>query len=180
MEDNKEPVIPTEPKDNKDAPLQPKPERTEEDKVAFNLKKKADEAKALGLDPHKILGDQDEVPEWYRKEKAKEAKETALQMAEKIPEEDKRERVKEILGRLAPSADPEADFRTALGAVSAEKNKEILSEINGYSRPRVIAPGSSQPPKEEDEFVPTAEEARMMQPPYNLTKDKILAARKKA
>lgn len=156
-------------------------ERTPEEIAAYNLKKKADEAKALGLDPKKVLGvePEDEVPAWYKEEKAKEAQKTSMQLADGIADEDTREKVKDYLqNRVKPSGNPEEDFRLALGAASATKNKQVLEEISRYTTPRVVAAGGSQPAKVEEEFVPTAEEAVMMGKPYFLSKEKIIAARK--
>lgn len=158
-----------------------KVERTPEEIATYNLKKKADEATALGIDPKKILGveSSDEVPAWYKAEKAKEVQKTSLQLAEAITDEDLREKVKTNLGRIVPSENPEEDFRLALGAASASKNKQVLDEINRYSKPRVTAAGGSSPSISEEEFVPTEEEAKYMAKPYFLSKEKILANRKK-
>lgn len=168
-------------------PSQPitKIERTPEEIAAHNLKKKADDAKLLGLDPKKILGEEstnDEPPAWYKKEKSKEATATALQLAEAIADSDTKEKVKEYLNtRIVPSGDPERDFRDALGVVSAGKNSQIVAEMKRYTPARTIASGGSMPPTPpEEEFVPTEYEASMMKPPFNLTKEKILAARAKS
>lgn len=156
-----------------------KVERTPEEIATFNLKKRADEAIALGINPRKILGDDTEVPAWYKAEKAKEVQKTSLQLADAIADDDLKEKVKSNLGRIVPSDNPEEDFRLALGAASSSKNKQVLEEMNRYSKPRVVASGSSQPIHVEEEFVPTAEEASLMKPPWNLSKEKILANRKK-
>lgn len=155
--------------------------RTPEEIAAHNLKKKADDAKALGLDPKKILGEEynDEVPAWYKAEKAKEVQKTSLQLAEAITDADLRESVKVNLGRIVPSDNPEEDFRMALGAASSSKNKQVLAEMDRYSKPRVTAAGGSAPSNIEEEFVPTAEELVFMAPPYNLSKEKILEKRPK-
>ncbi len=160
-----------------------KTERTPEEIAAHNLKKKAEDAKALGLDPKKILGvtepDDTEVPAWYKAEKAKEVQKTSLQLAEAIADEDLREKVKANLSRVVPSDNPEEDFRFALGAASSTKNKQVLEEMNRYSKPRTVATGGSQPPVILEEFVPTEEEKVFMRPPWNLTKEQIIAKRPK-
>lgn len=156
-------------------------ERTPEEVATYNLQKKADDAKALGLDPKKILGEEsnDEVPDWYKKEKSKEATQSALQMAESIQDAEVKEKVKVYLNtRIVPSGNPEQDFRDALGAVSSSKNKQVIEEIKRYTPAKVTAAGSSQPVNVEEEFVPTEEEKRFMAPPWNLSKEKILANRK--
>ncbi len=158
-------------------------ERTPEEIARYNLQKKAEDAKALGLDPKKILGaesNDDEVPAWYKAEKAKEVQKTSLQLAEAITDEDLREKVKTNLGRIVPSDNPEEDFRMALGAASSSKNKQVLEEMNRYSKPRVVASGGSGNSNlDTEEFVPTQDEAVSMAPPYNVPKEKILALRKK-
>ncbi len=161
--------------------LSQRTERTPEEIASYNLKKKADEAKALGLDPKKVLGveSDDEVPAWYKAEKAKEIQKSSLQLAEAISDKDLREKVKANLGRIVPSDNPEEDFRMALGAASSSKNKQVLEEMDRYSKPRMVASGSSRPANFEEEFVPTSEESTFMRPPYNLTKEQIIANRKK-
>lgn len=167
--------------EGKDLSQSSKIERTPEEIASYNLKKKADEAKALGLDPKKVLGveSDDEVPAWYKAEKAKEVQKTSLQLAEAISDDDLKERVKTNLARIVPSDNPEEDFRLALGAASSSKNKQVLEEMNRYSKPKITASGSSQPASFEEEFVPTEEESRFMKPPYNLSKEKIMENRKK-
>ena len=77
--------------------------RIEAEKAAFSLKKNAERAKALGLDPEQILGikkesapekDDDDVPEWYKREQNKRNEKTALELAELIEDERERELVK--------------------------------------------------------------------------------------
>lgn len=170
--------------EGKDLSQSIKVERTPEEIAEFNLKKKADDAKALGLDPKKILGeepDPDEPPAWYKKEKSKEATQSALQLAETIQDSDTKEKVKDYLNtRIVPSGNPEQDFRDALGIVSSGKNKQILEEMNRYTKPKVTASGGSLPSKIEEEFVPTPEEAVFMKAPYNMSKEQIIGARPKS
>lgn len=167
--------------EGKDLSQEVKIERTPEEIAAYNLQKKAEDAKALGLDPKKILGvkSDTEVPEWYKAEKAKEVAKTSLQLTESIADADLKEKVVANLGRIVPSDNPEEDFKLALGAASASKNKQVLDEINRYTKPRVTATGGSSPALIEEEFVPTSEEATFMKPPYNLSKEKIIENRKK-
>lgn len=183
MEDvNKVPVTQTGDEGKDLVPQNIKVERTPAEIAAYNLQKKAEDAKALGLDPKKILGSSDEeVPEWFRKEKAKELQKTSQQLAESIPDEELRTKVKANLARIVPSENPEEDFKFALSAASASKNKQIIEEVGRYSYPRVIATGGSAPiGKIEEEFVPTEEEKAFMGPPWNLSKEKILAQRPKS
>lgn len=162
--------------------------RTEKDKAIFTIKKQAERLKELGVDPTEIIGqkpaekvNQNDVPEWYLKEKAKEQTQTALQMADKISDEDTREKVKTYLQtRIVPSGNPEQDYKDALGAVSASKNTKIIEEITRVIQPKVVATGGSANASVEEEFVPTPQEEIFMKPPYNISKEKIIEARKKA
>ena len=175
-----------------EAPSQEK--RTEAEKAAFSLKKNAERARELGVDVESVLGvkthietnadDEDNKPVtvgMLRDIQKKDAQKTSLQMAEDIADEETRNNVKAYLSdRIKPSGDAEADFRLALAAASAEKNKQVLAEINRYGTPKRTAAGGSMAAHIEEEFTPTAEEARLMQPPYNLSKEKIVAARKRS
>lgn len=161
-------------------------QRTEKEKAEFSLRKNAERLKELGGDPTLVLGErqvddtENDVPEWYRKERAKEAQKTSLQLADDIKDESERNLVKEYLqNRIIPSGNPQDDFRFALGAVHSFKNKQILEEINRKNPPRVTAAGGSAPAPVEEEFTPTEMEMIMMRPPYNLSKEKIIAARKR-
>jgi hypothetical protein len=166
-----------------------RPERTEKEKAEFALKKNADRFKELGGDPAKVLAPEieapaptDEVPEWYKKEKAKEGQQTALQLAEAITDPKERELVTVYLKtRIVPSGDPHEDLRFALLATNASKNAQIVEEVGRATKPRTSgnAPGApANPVTPETEFVPTANERSLMGPPFNMSKEQVLAARK--
>lgn len=197
MTDNKdEKVEATETSENSEkssAPSQEKPKRDEKDTTAYNLRKQADRARELGLDPAEILGVKSTIKLGEEDEDSKqvtvgmlreisrtEAQKTALARAEEITDAETREAVKKVITtQLRPSEDHEGTLRTALSLVNAEKNKQVLAEVNRYSTPKRTGAGGSMPATIEEEFKPTAEEQRMMQPPYNLSKEKIIAARKR-
>lgn len=158
--------------------------RTPEEIAAYNLRRKAEDAIAMGIDPKKVLGlnveDPNEPPAWYKQEKAKEAKETALTMADSIADAETKEKVKQYLQtRIVPSGNPEQDFRDALGLASSAKNKQVIEEVQRYTAPRTVAAGGDLPPNIEEEFVPTEQERVFMSPPYNMSKEKVLEARRK-
>lgn len=161
--------------------------RTEKEKAEFSLKKNAQRLKDLGGDPTEILGgsgsshdgEDDGIPQWYKDEQAKKESNTALQMADKIPDEDTKKLVKEYLStNIKPSGNAETDFKLALAAASALKNKQVIEEINRHSTARTTASGGTVAAHNEDEFVPTPEEQVMMSKPYNLSKAKIIEARR--
>lgn len=176
------------------APSQEKPKRDEKDTAAYNLRRNAERARELGLDPGEILGvkthietdsnDEDSKPVtvgMLRDIQKQDAHKTALQRAEEIVDEETRAAVKDILTtRVKPSGDSEEDFRFALSAANAGKNTQIIKEVQRYVVPKRTAAGGSMPAHIEEEFTPTAEENRFMQPPYNISKEKIIAARRQA
>ena len=142
--------------------------------------------KELGEDPATLLGIEDDNEDsrpvtvgMLKEIEVKNASKSALEMAEGIQDEETRTQVKQFLSdRIRPSGKAEDDFKFALSAASASKNKLILEEVARATTPKRTASGGSQAASVEEEFVPTAQELIFMQPPYNLSKEKIIAARK--
>lgn len=165
--------------------------RTEAEKAAYTLKKNAERARELGLDPAEIMGtkthiepnddDEDDKPVtvgMLRNIQRKDAQKTALQMADELQDEATRTIVKEYISdRIVASGDADKDFRLALAAASAEKNKQVLAEMSRLVPPKRTAAGGSSPAHVEEEFNPTPEEQYHMKH-FGLSKDKVLAARK--
>lgn len=189
MDTEQVPATQTGEDENPQAPSQ----RTEQEKASFNLKKQADKARELGLDPSEVLGIKpgikvdaelpDETPLTvgsFRTMQKADAKKTALQLADDIEDEAERTRVKEILNRLSPSGDAYADLNLARGSANSKKNAQIVEELKRKGDPARHAanPGSGGKAPEEV-FEPTAEEASLMRAPFNLTKEEVLKARPK-
>lgn len=170
--------------------VQRKEPKSEAEKAAFALKKNAERAKELGLDPAAILGvapvvdsTSDDTPMtvgMFKKQRAEEAAKTALQLADEITDENERELTKHYLNtRIVPSGNPQEDLSFARAAVNSIKNGRIAEEM-GRRGAATTHTGSGAPAKREDgEFVPTAEESALMRPPFSLSKEKILEARGK-
>lgn len=149
---------------------------TDKEKATHALKANAEKVRELGLDPAEILGTKThiEVPEeladdtpltvgMQRAMQKKDAQTSAIQMADSIADEQTRETVKTYLSdRIKPSGDAEADFRLALAAASAEKNKQVVEEMGRFIAPKRAASGGSAPAKVEEEFTPTAEELALV------------------
>lgn len=168
--------------------------KTERQKLTNTLIGISNRAKEIGIDPAEVLGlkthietdtdDEDDKPVtvgMLRDIQKKDAQTTAIQLADEIADEQTRATVKTYLSdRIRPSGNAEEDFKLALAAASAEKNKEIRAHISSIVPPKRTAAGGSAPARVEEEFTPTAEESRFMQPPYNLSKEKVIAARKRA
>jgi len=161
--------------------------RSEKEKAEYSLKMNAKRLTDLGGNPNEILGvreapqkEEGEVPQWYRKEKQKEVQKTALQFADELEDANDKALVTEYLTkRIVPSENAQDDFRLALGAVNALKNKQIVEEVMRRSSPRVTASGGSSPARTEAQFEPTTEEAVLMRPPYSLSKELVIASRGK-
>lgn len=106
------------------------------------------------------------------------AAQTAMQMTEQITDADRKAAVVAALKRLVPSGDPQKDFGDAVAIASRERNDAVLVELGRKIAPVRHASGAGAPAKApETEFVPTAQEAAFMRPPFNLTKAGILDAR---
>jgi len=168
--------------------------RTEKEKAEYSLKKNAERVKELGGEPADVLGIRphihvddditDDTPltvGTLRKLNKDEARKTALDMASEITDEAEREEVRLALEtRITPSGNAKADFDFARGAINASRNAKIASEAARKGEARRTASGGSMNARVDEEFVPTEAEKAFMRPPYNMTKEKVLAAREKA
>lgn len=172
-----------------------KVQRTEADKAAFSLRKNAERAKELGIDPAEVLGftqkpkGLDEYNEdtpvtvgMLEKLTKERGLKSAIELADEIPDQHERALTKKYLEeRVKPSGDPYEDLRFARLAVNSVKNSQIAEEITRASQPRSAPSGAGAPPKpqeREPEF--TAQELGFMRPPFNMTKEDIMKARKSA
>lgn len=168
----------------------PIPERTEQEKATFNLKKHAERARELGIRPEDVLGLRqlkvddslsDDTPLTvgaFRQLQKEDAKKTALQLADDIEDEGERNEVKTILEkRIVPSTDPHADLALARSAVNARRTAMLSEDDARKIQAKQTASGGSADGRHEDQFVPTETESVMMAHPYNLTQAEVIAAR---
>jgi hypothetical protein len=108
------------------------------------------------------------------------SKETALELALEIQDEDERNQVVELLeDRITPSGDPQKDLALARGAVNSIRNQQMLEEQARKSNPNAHASTPGVPGKVGDQFVPTDEETVFMRAPYNLSKEDVIKARQR-
>lgn len=116
----------------------------------------------------------------FKKLKAEEARKTALDMADDIEDDNVRELTKNYLKtRIVPSGNPAEDFKFALSAVNSLRNSQIAEEMARKGTPKTYSSASGVPATQaNDNFVPTPEEESMMRPPFNLSREHILASRK--
>lgn len=172
--------------------VQGKKVRTEAEKAAFSLQNNAKRAKELGLDPAEILGfaasEAEPVDEstpvtvgMLKKIEEEKVQKTALQLADSITDENERELTKHYLEeRIRPSGDPQADLNLARGMVNAVKTGQILEEVERDRGAKTHASGAGAPAKVvKDGGELTAAELPYMKPPWNMTKEAIIAARPK-
>lgn len=160
--------------------------RTKAEKLIYNRKMIDQQLAAEGIDLETLetpeLDDELDKPVTRRElleMQAKEGAKSALQLADAITDDTERELTKHYLeNTIKPSGDPQEDLRMARGLVNAARNKQIIDEA-GRKVPAKDAPSGSGAPAGQHEPVVqfTAEELAMMQPPFNVTKDQVIAAR---
>lgn len=167
---------------------QGKQQRSETEKAGFTLKKNAERARELGLDPAEILGfkanevtEGDDAPATMGAVKqmlADKAKETAFELADDIEDEHVRELTKLNLKRIIPSGDPREDLRLARLAAESAKNEKVLEEVGRAGKARTHVSAAGAPAKTTDTEVElTAPEKEFLKPPFNLSKEEIIKAR---
>lgn len=169
-------------------------QRTEKDKVTFNLKRQAERAKEVGVDPAEVLGfkprvevpaeteDDDNKPltrKDLREMQKQDARKSAEQMAQTLTDETERAAVLEELRFVVPSGDAQADFRRAQSIANAAKNAKIAEEAQRKTgAARTAAGGSSPSNTSTEEFEPTEDEAKLMKN-FGISKEKVIEARKR-
>lgn len=166
--------------------------RSEAEKAAFSLKKNAERARELGLDPEAVLGikksevstdDDDEKPLTVGAFKAmqrEDAKKNALQLADGLDTDDHTKTLvkKYLEERIRPSGDAQEDLRFALLAVSSVKNSKLAEEVQRTTSPQRFSSGAGAPPKQvskEPEL--TSAELPFTKAPFNMTAAEIIAKR---
>lgn len=166
--------------------------RTEVEKASFSLKKNAERAVELGIDPAEVLGIKPGTPAvdkdapltvgMYEQMQKDQAQKTSLQLADDITDESERELTKHYLAtRIVPSGDPSADLRLARGMVNSVKNAQIIEEAGRATGAKAHGSGPGAPPRT---VAPagelTAAEIPYTKAPWNMTKEAIIAVRPKS
>lgn len=177
-EGNEEPKEPQAP--SQETPPEAKPK---EEKKSFTKRERLEHAREkIEQQLEELDGEEDDDKPLthgdLKRMKAEEAKETAIELAGNIEDEDERDQVIELLEtRITPSGDAQKDLSLARGAVNAIKNQQILEEQQRKANPGSHASVPGAPGKPDDAFTPTAEETVFMRPPYNLSKEDVIKAR---
>jgi hypothetical protein len=159
--------------------------RTQKEKLLYTKKRIDEQLREIdgddGVEPSPDVDD-DDAPVtvgMLKQIQAQTATKTALQLADEISNETERELVKHYINNIINSTgNPKEDLRLARALANDVKNKQILEQVQ--QRPgvkRASANGGGQPYTPEEEEL-SADETAFMKPPFNLSKDKILEARK--
>jgi len=111
---------------------------------------------------------------------AEKTQESALDLAQGLADENERKlTIHHLQNTIRSTGDAEKDFALALSLTNAVKNGQLAQESARAVRPRTVASAPSAPPKEKSNEELTSDEQKMMGPPFNLSKEQILAARPK-
>lgn len=168
--------------------------RTESEKATHSFRSTAKRLTELGLDPASILGitqvksvdesDDDNAPitvGMYKKLQADSATKTALQLADDISNDTERELVKYHLDNTIKSTgNPSKDLELAESLVNAVKNRQVIEEITRKTPAKTYSSSGGSAPHKEQEPELTKEELLYMKPPFNLSRDAVIKARKPA
>ena len=114
--------------------------------------------------------------------RANESRKTAQEMAKAIENPEHSTAVIEALKRVVPSGNAEEDFKAAVGIANQDRNDRILAEQGRRAAPNQHRSGPGAPTKKDDDddnISLSKEEEQFTEPPFNLTKKAILAARGK-
>ena len=154
--------------------------RTKLEKLQYRKKLIDEQLKDLGADDEPVVED-DEQPLTrgeFKKMQAQEAQKTALQIADEIPNQTERELVKYHLeNTIRSTGNPQQDLSLARSIVNDAKNRQILEEQQRKGQSSSQSSGSGAPVRHEAPTELTPEEKGMMRPPWNLTKEQVIAAR---
>lgn len=129
------------------------------------------------IDPDKPLTLRD-----LQRIEAGKAHKTAKELADAVADPDERKAIQDALRvSINPAfvaSNPQQAFEQARAIANGARNAKIIEEANRRAgRPQNRASGSGAPAKVDDTFEPTAEEQKYMKPPFNMTKEDVLAAR---
>lgn len=164
--------------------------RTEAEKAAFSLKKNAERARELGIDPAEVLGfSKDEAKTidkdapltvaMYEQLQRNNSQKTSIELANEITDPHERAlTIQYLTNRIVPSGDPYDDVRFARQAVNSVKNGQIVEEIARKNAPTNFSSGAGVPPKQNAKPAElTVHEQQFAKPPFNMTVEQIIAAR---
>lgn len=162
--------------------VQKKEGRTKAEKLLYTKRRIEEQLQELGIEEDKQDEDEDKplTVGMFKKMQQENASKTALQLAEDIESESERELTKYHLeNTIKSSGNPSEDLRLARAIVNAAKNRQILEEVARKPEVKNHSSASGVPARHQEEQELTQEELQFTKQPFNLTKEQIIAARKK-
>lgn len=156
--------------------------RTKAEKLLYTKKRVEDQLKELGIDDEPE--DEDDKPitvGMFKKLQAQTATKTALELVDEVSSETERELLKYHLeNTIRSTGNAQQDLNLARILVNAVKNTQIMEQAALKPIAKTHPSGSGAPatttrPQEEL----SKEELLFMRPPFNLTKEQVIAARPK-
>lgn len=155
--------------------------RTPAEKLLYTKKRVEEQLKELGIEDEPAEEDDKPVTVgMLKKLQAQTATKTAIDLANEVTNESERELLKYYLENVIRSTgNATDDFKLAQGLVNSVKNQQILEETLRKPAVKTHPTGTSAPAREakpDEEY--TAEELSYMKPPFNLTKEQVIKARK--
>lgn len=155
--------------------------RTRAEKLLYTRNRIDQQLKDEGIDIDETPEADDDQPVtmgMLKKLQAQTATKTALQLADDVTNETERELLKyHIDNTIKSTGNPQQDFELARTLVNAVKNTQIMEQANLKPVAKTHASSSGAPAKIEKQPSFTTEELSFMKPPFNLTKEQIIAAR---
>lgn len=161
--------------------------RTQREKLIYTKKRIEEQLAGLdkeeGKDPTPEEED-DDAPVtigMLKKLQQQGAVQTAIDMTEDIEDETERELTKyHLTNSIKSTGNPKEDIKLARAIVNSVKNQQILEEVGRKTDAKKHSGGSSAPVKPQKADIElTPQEMQFARPPFNMTKEQIVAARKK-
>lgn len=156
--------------------------RTRKEKLLYTKQRVEKQLKEEFGDEEDLEDEEDKpltIGMWKKMQEASATK-TALDLADEITGQVERELVKfHIENTIRSTGNPQEDLRLARTLVNATKNKQIVEEISRKVPAKTHATSTSGTGAAKEKAVEfTKDELAFMRPPFNLSKEEILKARK--
>lgn len=155
--------------------------RTKEEKLLYTKKRIEEQLEELGIEPEEE--DEDSKPltlGMLKRINQETVVKTALDLTDDIPNEMERQLVRYHLeNTIKSSGNPKKDLELAQGLVNSVKNQQILEETLRKPNAATHTSGGGAPAKKTQAVEFTEQEQLFMRPPFNLTKEQVIASRPK-
>ncbi len=154
--------------------------RSKAEKLLYTKKRVEEQLKELGIE-EEPEDDEENTPVtigMLKKLQAQTATKTALDMADEITNVTERGVLRYHLeNTIRSTGNPQEDFKLAQGLVNSVKNSQIIEETIRKVPAKTHGSGGGVPAKVIKEPEYSAEELQFMKPPFNMSREEILAAR---